>query len=469
MVVPANHAGMGGSLTVTNDSTALTIVTGAADGIRIVLQKNPLRLEFYHRGTGALLAKEDATRSITWGGTNNSVITEAFVPPPADEHFVKAGHGLYGRSPRVDRTGDVVSHNYGTVRSDQAPAIVPLYLSTKGYGVFFNTTFDTTFSFASGTARDYAFSADDHGTAGARPQMDYFLINGPQFAKLLDRYTQLTGRPRLPQLAIFGLHMSDKGFPDVSDQNWWRTKITQHRNAGFPFDHHVNDNRWRSGTGAWGGSWFEFSSVRWPDPAAYQAWAADNGVTMTLDYNRNNSNLMAGWVGRAAARLQLQGRRPHRCRGQRLGARLDQPRHPRLGVERLLVQGPQPGAALPRRRAVARRGRRAGPHPVQRRQRRRQEVVGAAQRVLLLPAQGRRRGGLGPADGRAHRRRQAPVDLEPRRVGRAAALRSLLDRRHRLHLRRDAAADQGHAGRRAAAASRIPTSTAEASTAAPAA
>ncbi|MDG6101883.1 DUF5110 domain-containing protein [Dactylosporangium aurantiacum] len=297
MVVPANHAGMGGTLTVTADATALTVVTGAADGVRIVLRKDPLRLELYHRATGALLAREDATRSITWGGTNNSVVTQAFVPPPADERFVKAGHGLFGRSPRLDRTGDVVSHNYGTVRGDQAPAIVPLYLSSRGYAVFVNTTFDTTFAFASGAARDYAFSADDHDTGGARPQLDYFLINGPRFATLLDRYTQLTGRPRLPQLAIFGLHLSDKNFPDVSDQSWWRTKITQHRNAGFPFDHHVNDNRWRSGTGAWGGSWFEFSAVRWPDPAGYQAWAADNGVTMTLDYNRNNSNLMAGWVG----------------------------------------------------------------------------------------------------------------------------------------------------------------------------
>ncbi|MGX6603277.1 TIM-barrel domain-containing protein [Micromonosporaceae bacterium Da 78-11] len=297
MVVPANHAGMGGSLSVSSSGTALTILTGAADGIRIVLQKNPLRLEFYHRGTGALLAKEDATRSIAWGGTDNSVVTEAFVAPPADEHFVKAGHGMYGRAPRVDRTGDVVSHNYGAVSDDQAPAIVPLYLSTKGYGVFVNTTFDTTFSFAAGTGRTYAFSADDHGTAGVRPQMDYFFINGPQFTKLLDRYTQLTGRPRLPQLSIFGLHLSDKNFSDVSDQNWWRTKITQHRNAGFPFDHQVHDNRWRSGSGAWSGSWFEFSSVRWPDPDEYQEWAAANGVTVTLDYNRNNSSLMADWVG----------------------------------------------------------------------------------------------------------------------------------------------------------------------------
>ncbi|WCN79572.1 TIM-barrel domain-containing protein [Micromonospora sp. LH3U1] len=297
MVVPANHAGMGGSLSVSDSGATLTVLTGAADGIRIVLQKNPLRLEFYHRATGALLAKEDATQSIAWGGTNNSVVTEAFVPPPVDEHFVKAGHGMYGRSPRIDRTGDVVSHNYGAGNDDQAPAIVPLYLSTKGYGVFFNTTFDTTFSFASGTGKNYAFSADDHGTAGVRPQMDYFLINGPQFAKLLDRYTQLTGRPRLPQLSIFGLHMSDKTFPGVSDQSWWRTKITQHRSAGFPFDHQVNDNRWRAGSGGWSGSWFEFDPGRWPDPAGYEAWAAANGVTVTLDYNRNNSSRMAGWVG----------------------------------------------------------------------------------------------------------------------------------------------------------------------------
>jgi alpha-glucosidase (family GH31 glycosyl hydrolase) len=297
MVVPANHAGMGGSLSVTESGSALTIVTGASDGIRIVLQKNPLRLEFYNRATGALLAKEDSSHSITWGGTNNSVVTEAFVPPPADEHFIKAGHGLFGRTPKVDRTGDVVAHNYGATATDQAPAIIPFYLSTKGYGVFFNTTFDTTFSLAGGSAKDYYFSADDHNTGGARPQMDYFLINGPEFAKLLDRYTQLTGRPRLPQLSIFGLHLSDKNFSNVSDQNWWRTKITTHRDAGFPFDHQVNDNRWRAGSGAWNGSWFEFSPDRWPDPAGYEAWAAANGVTVTLDYNRNNSNLMAGWVG----------------------------------------------------------------------------------------------------------------------------------------------------------------------------
>jgi alpha-D-xyloside xylohydrolase len=299
MVVPANHTSMGGTLTLTVTSDTLEVHTAAADGLRVVLHKNPLRLEFYARDTGALLAKEDAAHGINWSGTNSTVVTESFAAPAAGEHFLKAGHGILGRTPRIDRTGDSVSHNYADAAeaadnpNDQAPAIVPLYLSSQGYGVFFNTSFDTTFNF--GGSNGYGFYADGHNAGGSAPQMDYFLINGPQFADLLDRYTQLTGRPRLPQRAIFGLQMTDHSFPDVSDQNWWQTKISQHRAAGFPFDHQVNDNRWREGSGAWSGSWFQFSSVRWPDPAGYEKWAAANGVTVTLDYNRNNTNLMENW------------------------------------------------------------------------------------------------------------------------------------------------------------------------------
>ncbi|MET9552653.1 TIM-barrel domain-containing protein [Streptomyces sp. NPDC006645] len=299
MVEPRNHTAMGGSLSLTVTGDTLELRTGAANGLRVVLRRKPLRLEFYSRSDGALLAKEDTARGIVWSGTNQSVVSEVFASPSAEERFLKAGHGTLGRSPRIDRTGDTVSHNYAdasaTNPDNQAPGIVPLYLSSKGYGVFFNTTFDTTFSF--GGNGGYGFSADAHDAGGARPQLDYFLINGPRFVQLLDRYTQLTGRPRLPRRSIFGLHMSDKNFAGVSDQNWWREKIGRHRDAGFPFDHQVNDNRWREGSGSWSGSWFEFSADRWPDPAGYRKWADDNGVTVTLDYNRNNSNEMAGWRG----------------------------------------------------------------------------------------------------------------------------------------------------------------------------
>ncbi|GID92097.1 TIM-barrel domain-containing protein [Amorphoplanes digitatis] len=293
MVDPASHAGLGGTLQVVDGGDAFTITTGPADGIRAVLRKNPLRLELYGRDDGAVLAREDATHSMSWGA---ATVRQTFAPAAPGEHFFKAGHGLYGRAPKVDRTGDVVSHNYGllTQHSEQAPAIVPMFLSSQGYAIFFNTTFDTTFNFGNGGT--YEFLADAHDASGARPQLDYFVIKGPEFAKLLDRYTQLTGRPRLPRLGVFGLQLSDKNFPTVSDQNWWTSRITALRDAGFPLDVQVHDNRWRAGSGGWSGSWFEFSPVRWPDPAAFKRWADEHGVLTTLDYNRNNSNEMAGWV-----------------------------------------------------------------------------------------------------------------------------------------------------------------------------
>ncbi|GLZ01756.1 hypothetical protein Acsp02_90070 [Actinoplanes sp. NBRC 103695] len=295
MVDPAAHAGMGGSLSVQESSDALTISTAPDAGIRVVLRKNPLRISFYRKGDGTLLAGEDATHSMSWDGENNSIVRQTFVPPPSSERFVKAGHGFMGRAPRVDRTGDIVAHNYGVAanRSEQSPAIVQLYLSSRGYAIFVNSTFDTSFNFGNGGV--YEFWSDDHNTAGVRPQMDYFVIKGPQFAKLLDRYTQLTGRPRFPGLAIFGLQMSDKNFPTVSDQNWWVDKITELRDKGFPLDLQVHDNRWRAGSGGWNGSWFEFDAQRWPDPAGFKRWADENGIITSLDYNRNNSSLMAGW------------------------------------------------------------------------------------------------------------------------------------------------------------------------------
>ncbi|MFD5826760.1 TIM-barrel domain-containing protein [Lentzea sp. NPDC060358] len=291
MVDPASHASMGGSLRVVDGGDRLTITTPAADGVEVVLHKNPLRAEFRAR-SGETFAAETATRSLTWSG---SVVRQSFAAPAAGERFVKAGHGLYGRAPKVDRTGDVVAHNYPlqSRHIDQAPAIVPMYLSSRGYAIFFNTTFDTTFDFG-GT---YGFSADGHDSPGVPPQLDYFVIKGPEFATLLDRYTRLTGRPRFPRLGVFGLQLSDKNFPGVSDQNWWTGRITALRGAGFPLDVQVNDNRWRTGSGEWAGSWFEFSPQRWPDPAGFKRWADEHGVLTTLDYNRNNSNEMAGWIG----------------------------------------------------------------------------------------------------------------------------------------------------------------------------
>ncbi|HEY1534795.1 MAG TPA: hypothetical protein VGF76_12280, partial [Polyangiaceae bacterium] len=301
MVVPESHTKMLGTLTVTEDSASLHVTTGAADGLTVLIHKQPIRVELLASNGSTLLAKEDASHSLGWTDGADSATKEAWSGVQPGEHLFKAGTDFYGRSSALDRTGTTSAWNYADSTHHgpyQAPVSVPFYLSTLGYGVFLNTAFDTSFSF--GDAGRYELSASDKNSGGVKPQLDYFFIQGPQLAQVIDRYTQLTGRPRLPREAIFGLQLSDKNFPKSSGSEWWEDKISAHRNAGFPLDVQVNDNRWRDPNGLREGSQFMFwtspgGSWNQPTPQAFKAWADAHGIVSVLDYNRNNSNEMWGW------------------------------------------------------------------------------------------------------------------------------------------------------------------------------
>jgi alpha-glucosidase len=277
----ADHA-MGGSLTLAENTDSFTVQTAADDGVEIRISKSPMRLSFYKKGTQVLLAADK--KGICWSGTRTDVDFNL-----SDDHFFGAGHPSYGQQNALDLRGTEVQRNYG---SGQAPLIVPFFMSHKGYGIFLNSMFPNRFRFVNNN--EYSFGVDGQGYGG---QMDYYFIIGPQIAQMLDRYTQLTGRPRLPQKSIFGLHLSDKGDPSNSGEPWWKDAITQHRAAGFPLDHIVNDNRWRAGSGAWSGSWFEWAITegRYPDPAEWTTWTKNQGLTMTLDLNRNICDESWGW------------------------------------------------------------------------------------------------------------------------------------------------------------------------------
>jgi alpha-glucosidase len=178
-------------------------------------------------------------------------------------------------------------------RGNEGALVAPFYLSSRGYGVFLNTTFTHTINL--GANNTYSLTIDGEGFGG---QMDYFFIAGPELTQVVDRYTQLTGRPRLPQKSIFGLHLSDKADPNNQGESWWKQMINDHRNAGYAFDHQVNDNAWRASNESVSGqknSWFDWRKDRFPDPAEYKRWCDENGVTVTLDLNRPGIPLNPSW------------------------------------------------------------------------------------------------------------------------------------------------------------------------------
>ncbi|MBN8704764.1 MAG: glycoside hydrolase family 31 protein [Bacteroidetes bacterium] len=273
-----------GQISADEKSDRFILKTNPEDGLSLQVTKNLLRLSFFQNNLSVPFLQDK--NGIQWQQDTLSVSFQ----PDSSEHFAGLGHTYFARTEKLDLKGEKTSRNYGTEHHQQAPLIVPFFLSGKGYGIFLNSTFPNSFSF--GKEGKYEISV-----SGGR--MDYFVIAGPDLTDVLDRYTQLTGRPRFPPKAAFGLSLSDKGNDhtsmDPSDENWWKRKINEHRAAGFPIDHIVNDNRWRAGGGQRCLSRFDWELTRYPDPTEYQSWVQKNHLFVTLDFNRCIASHSEGW------------------------------------------------------------------------------------------------------------------------------------------------------------------------------
>ncbi len=261
------------------------ILFSTESAVSVIVNKQSLAVSYLFDDNPLL----EETSGVTWEG--NTIKTRFL---NGDEHFTGLGHGYFGRADSIDLRDKVINRNYGRQQIEQAPLIVPFYLSNKGYGVFLNSMFPNEFSF--GANDEYSIAIEDYGFGG---QLDYFFIAGPEFKDIIERYTHLTGRPRLPSKSMFGLQLSDKGHdhnsPTPSDEKWWKNKIKEHRDAGYPLDHVVNDNRWRAAGGKRCESKLDWDEKRYPDPKAYGEWLEEQGLTMTLDFNRCIANDTDGW------------------------------------------------------------------------------------------------------------------------------------------------------------------------------
>ncbi len=257
--------------------------------VRLEVTRAPMRLAWTDAAGRPLLRERDGV------GWAPGTIGLDFVADTA-EHFLGWGQHTFGYTDRLDLRGTRIRRNYGdeaTDRGVQGNLIVPFFISSKGYGLFLNSTFPNEASFGEGGS--FGLKLDTHGFPA---RMDVVFLYGPTPAALLDRYTRLTGRPRLPPKWALGLQLSDHdplpGHERV-DEDWWKTMVERHRAAGYPLDHMVFDNSWRAGGGQRVGSRFEFDRAKYPDPPEFRRWYEAQGLTLTLDLNLNNVKNSWGW------------------------------------------------------------------------------------------------------------------------------------------------------------------------------
>jgi len=145
---------------------------------------------------------------------------------------------------------------------------VPFYVSTRGYGVFFNHTHPMTFWVGSKEKSRVQVAVEEQ-------KLDYYLFAG-DIRQILGNYTSLTGRaPVLPRYS-FGTWISRMSYQ--SQQEVLDVADTLRKNR-FPADVINLDVSWFSND--WECDW-QFAPARFPDPEDMCRKLHDNGLRLSL-------------------------------------------------------------------------------------------------------------------------------------------------------------------------------------------
>ncbi len=189
-------------LDVTEENRILTIKNGH---LRLVINMEHWSMR-YERD-GKLLTKSEAKDLAYlkkgWKGAAYDNPDNAYMCQQLGLSVNELIYGLGERFTPFVKNGQSISiwNEDGGTGTEQSYINIPFYLSNKGYGVFVNHPECVEFEVATEQVSKVGFSVEGQS-------LDYFLINGPSMKEVLERYTDLTGKPSLPAQWTFGLWLS---------------------------------------------------------------------------------------------------------------------------------------------------------------------------------------------------------------------------------------------------------------------
>ena len=187
-----------------------------------------------------------------------------------DEHI----YGLGEKFLPPDRRGQrIESWNFNTwgATNERAYKNVPFFVSTRGYGVFLNTTHKVTWDVGSGATSSVSTQIETQDD-----RLDMFFIVGLRIADVLARYTGLTGRPPVPPRWSFGFWQSKYGYRSW-DEVW--EVVRKARAERVPMDVIHLDPYWMRDRMYADLVWDE---ERFPDPAGNLARLREEGIRVCL-------------------------------------------------------------------------------------------------------------------------------------------------------------------------------------------
>lgn len=265
---------------------AVTVSEGRVriDGGALVAEiaLDPFRITFTDAGGRVLLAQNRGEadisgrqRTLPFGRSLVDGVPVAYhesFDVRADERFA----GLGERFSTLDKRGQrTLMWNFDAFggESDRAYKNVPLYLSSRGYGVLVDSGLPVEFDLAQSTHSVAQILVPDD-------LVDYYVMAGPTPAEVLDRYDALTSRPSLPPKWAFGTWVSSGFFVDTQEQVLARARRL--RADRIPSDVLHLDCYWQV-AGNW--SDFRWDPANFPDPEAMLAELDGMGFKVCLWIN----------------------------------------------------------------------------------------------------------------------------------------------------------------------------------------
>jgi alpha-D-xyloside xylohydrolase len=154
-----------------------------------------------------------------------------------------AADGYYGLGERfneLNHTHQIIrngSQDNGGPKGSSTYKPIPFYLSTTGYGLWVDTTAEAVFDLNTASRQDVFI------TVPAR-KLRVVLIQGPEFPRILDRFTTMAGRSMLPPYWSFAPWIGRDYHRNDADV---REDIQKSRELGLPASVILIDSPWATG------------------------------------------------------------------------------------------------------------------------------------------------------------------------------------------------------------------------------
>lgn len=220
---------------VKDEANALRLFTSE---VELRIQKKPLRLDFYEARSGQWITGEKRDGGLGWRD-DGAVFLENRLG--SNEHIYGLGEDNDAFLGRLDRRGSRRDMWTGQeIRKGHVTADIPInfFMSTGneggGYGMFFDNSYRTVFDMGAADPTVWSWQAENGEAL-------FYLIHGPDFPNILDRYTELTGRPSMPPLWALGFIQSKCCYWDWAEIDDVTREMTERQ---IPFDVMVIDYNW---------------------------------------------------------------------------------------------------------------------------------------------------------------------------------------------------------------------------------